>query len=89
LSVVWDELDPAWLDEAVATLRKRGLDPYFVLDAGEEALFRARFGQDPSNVLAALDWPPLAEVGSQVRVYAPGDRERYLKGAAKPTEYAP
>jgi hypothetical protein len=89
LSVVWDELDPAWLDEAVTTLRERGFDPYFVLEAGEEAPFRERFGQDPSSVLAALDWPPLAEVGSQVRIYAPGDRERYQKGAAKPTEYAP
>jgi len=89
LSIVWDELDPAWLDEAVSALRARGLEPYFVLDAGEEAPFRARFGQDPSSVLAALDWPPMAEVASQVRVYAPADRERYLRGDARPTEYAP
>jgi hypothetical protein len=35
-----------------------------------------------------LDWRPAAEVASQVRVYRPDDRERYLRGEQPPTEYA-
>jgi len=38
--------------------------------------------------MAKLDWPPAAEIAGQVRIYRPGDRERYLRGDAAPTEYA-
>jgi hypothetical protein len=86
-TLVWDGLDPLWLERAMGVLRERGLEPFFVLEAGEEAPFRARFGQDASSVLARLDWPPMAEVASQVHVYAPADRERSLQGQSRPTEY--
>jgi len=83
-TVVWDALDPASLDRAVAFARSRNLEPFFMLDSGEEAAFRARFrGSD----LARLDWPPRFEISPQVRIYEPGARERYLGGERVVTEY--
>jgi hypothetical protein len=51
----------------------------FVLDEAEPAVLRRRFGDAG---LAALDWPPRAEVGRPVatRVWIHDDRERYLAG---------
>jgi hypothetical protein len=83
-TLVWDVLDPAWLDRAVAFARARGLEPYILLDSGEEAAFRQRFaGSD----LARLDWPPLLEIAPQVRLYQPAARARYLAGETSATEY--
>jgi hypothetical protein len=84
-TLVWDGLDPGWLDEALAFLRERGLEPYLLFERWEEPLFRARFV--PSAV-ATLDWPPMAEVAGQVRVYSPRDRDRYLRGLDVATEFA-
>ena len=84
-TLVWDVLDPAWVDGVVEYVRTRGLEPFFLFERWEEPLFRERFASSP---LGALDWPPMAEVASQVRIYRPGDRERYLRGVQPPTEYA-
>jgi hypothetical protein len=84
-TLVWTALDPSWLGRAVAFARTRGYEPYFLLERWEEPLFRERFRGTPDG---ALDWPPAAEIGGQVRIYRPGDRDRYLKGTAAPTEYA-
>jgi hypothetical protein len=84
-TLVWDVLDPAWLDRAVADVRMRGYEPYLLFEAWEEPLFRQRFA---GSQTAALDWPPMAEIASQVRIYRPDDRARYLRGDAAPTEYA-
>ncbi len=84
-TLVWDALDPAWLDRAIAYSRTRGLEPYLLFERWEEPLFRQRF---TGSTLAALDWPPAAEIAGQVRIYRPDDRERYLKGESTPTEYA-
>ena len=84
-TLVWTALDPGWLDRAVTFTRLRGYEPYFLLERWEEPMFRERFQATPDG---ALDWPPAAEIGGQVRIYRPGDRERYLKGMAAPTEYA-
>lgn len=84
-TLVWDVLDPAWLDRAVAYTRTRGLEPYLVFERWEEPIFRQRFtGSD----IGKLDWPPAAEVAGQVRIYRPDDRARYLRGDATPTDYA-
>ena len=83
---MWDALDPAWLDRAIDDLRMRGFEPFLLFETWEESLFRRRFAASP---LGALDWPPAAEVASQVRIYRPEDRERYLRGVQPPTEYAP
>lgn len=85
-TLVWDQLDPAWLDRAIGWSRSRGFDPYLLLERAEEQGFRARFG---ASDLARLDWPPMAEIASQVRIYRPDDRQRYLQGDGAPTEYAP
>ena len=84
-TLVWDGLDPAWLDRAVLFARERGLVPFFLLESWEEPLFRKRFAGSP---LAALDWPPAAEVAGQVRIYRPEDRDRYARGLEVTTEYA-
>jgi hypothetical protein len=86
-TLVWDGLDPAWLDGAIAHLRMRGFEPFLLLEGGEEQAFRQRFAA--GSPLGALDWPPAAEVASRVRIYRPDDRERYLRGDQAPVEYAP
>jgi hypothetical protein len=84
-TLVWDMLDPTWLDSAIEYLRMRGLEPFLLLETGEEPSFRRRFVSSP---LGRLDWPPAAEVASRVRIYRPDDREKYFKGVHAPTEYA-
>ena len=84
-TLVWDVLDPAWLDRALVYLRGRGYEPYLMFEGSEESGFRRRFAGSP---IAALDWPPAAEIGGQVRIYRPDDRDRYRQGTAPPTEYA-
>jgi hypothetical protein len=84
-AVLWDSLDPTWLDRAVEWLTARGYEPYFLLERWEEPQFRQRFAaQSP---LGALDWPPAMEVERQVRLYRPADRQRYLNGETIPTRY--
>ncbi len=86
-AVMWDSLDPAWLDRAVQWLTDRGLKPYFLFERREEPEFRARFrGQSP---LGALDWPPRFDLNRQVRVYDPADRAVFLAGRTYPTENQP
>jgi 4-amino-4-deoxy-L-arabinose transferase-like glycosyltransferase len=83
-TVMWDSLDPAWLDRAVAWLEARGHAPYFLFERREEPLFRQRFRDH--SVFGGLDWPPRIDVARQVRVYQPGDRERFLGGERYPTD---
>jgi len=85
----FDHLDPHGLDAAVAFLDRTGNRPYFVLEAWEEAQFRNRFSR--SSGLGLLDWPPMAEVGSPVKVrfYDPRDRERFLAGERIMTVHDP
>ena len=85
-TMVWDGLDPASLDRAIAFVRAKGYEPYLLFERREEPDFRQRFA---GSAVARLDWPPMAEVASQVRIYRPDDRDRYLKGTLPPTEYVP
>jgi hypothetical protein len=86
-AVLWDSLDPAWLDRAVQWLVGRGLKPYLLFERREEPQFRDRFrAQSP---LGALDWPPRLDLNRQVRVYDPADRARFLAGETYPTEIQP
>jgi hypothetical protein len=83
-AVLWDSLDPAWLDRAVTWLGSQGLQPYLLIERREELDFRARFrGQSD---LGRLDWPPRFDVSRQVRIYDPADRARYLAGESYATE---
>lgn len=85
-TLVWDGLEPAWLDRALAYVRAKGYEPYLLFERREESDFRQRFA---GSAVARLDWPPMAEVASQVRIYRPDDRDRYLQGTLPPTEYVP
>ena len=82
--VMWDSLDPAWLDRAVAWLSSRGLQPYLLFERREEGEFRARFRGH--SELGALDWPPRLDLNRQVRIYDPADRAKYLAGQDYPTQ---
>ena len=82
--VMWDSLDPAWLDRALTWLRSQGQRPYFLFERREEPEFRARF-RGRSEV-GGLDWPPRFDLGRQVRIYDPADRARFLTGESYATE---
>jgi hypothetical protein len=85
-TLVWDGLERASLERAIAFLRAKGHEPYLLFERREEPDFRQRFS---GSAVARLDWPPMAEVASQVRIYRPEDRDRYLQGDLPPTEYVP
>jgi hypothetical protein len=85
-TLLWDGLDPAGLDRALLFVRAKGYDPYLLFERREEAEFRARFA---NSDVGRLDWPPMIEVSSQVRIYRPDDRVRYVQGTLSPTEYVP
>ena len=84
-TIVWDSLDPAWLDRAVSWLGERRRKPYILLESWEEPGFRARFGGRGGP--GELDWPPAYEIDRQVRVFDPAARSRYLAGEPVITEY--
>ena len=56
LTLRFDQLDPAWLDRAIAFLDANGRHPYIVLEGDERALFARRFA---GTVAGALDHRPL------------------------------
>ena len=85
-TLVWDSLDPAWLERAIAYLQTRGFQPVLLLETGEESQFRQRFA---SSATGRLDWPPAADIGSRLRLYRPGDRQTYLSGTRVPTTFVP
>jgi hypothetical protein len=84
-ALVWEALDPAWLDRALVWLAEHGRRPYILVESWEEPRFRARFG-DGSD-LGKLDWPPKYEIDRVVRIFDPGDRARYMRGDRVATEY--
>lgn len=81
--VMWDALDPAWLDRAIAWLRDNGRPPVIVLERWEEDGFRHRF---VGQTFGALDWPPRLDIDRRVQVYLPDDRDAYRRGDTVPTE---
>ncbi len=85
-AVLWDSLDPEWLDRTVAWLTAQGRTPYLLFERREEADFRARFRE--ASPLGALDWPPRFDIDRQVRIFDPADRARFLAGERYPTENA-
>ena len=85
-AILWDSMDPASLDLAVAWLSARGLEPYLVVEEWEEPIFRDRFAGH--SALADLDWPPRHRVPTGVRIFRASDRARYMTGETIPTEIA-
>jgi len=83
-ALLWDSLDPAWLDRALGWLSARGLHPVIVVEEWEEPRFRQRFAAQ--SQYGGLDWPPRFDIDHQVRIFDPEDRARYLAGDALHTE---
>lgn len=75
--LMWDALDPQWLDRAIDWLESRGRAPAIVLETWEEAGFRERF---TSQVYGALDWAPRFDIDRRVHVFVPADRAAFLRG---------
>jgi hypothetical protein len=58
LTLRWDLLDPAWLDQAVEELRRRQIPVYLLLEHHEVAQFKDRFKEQ--RTLERLTLPPIA-----------------------------
>jgi hypothetical protein len=84
-ALVWEGLDPAWLDRSLQWLGQHGYRPYVLVESWEEPIFRTRFGD--SSETGKLDWPPKYEVDRVVRIYDPQDRAAYHQGDRVHTEY--
>jgi hypothetical protein len=82
--VLWDALDPAWLDRAVAWLNEQRHPTYILVERREENEFRARFRNRAA--LGALDWPPRFDLNRQARVFDTADRARHVAGQVYATE---
>jgi hypothetical protein len=85
-TLTWDAIDPSGLDSIVRWLIQQERQPYVALEDGEEPAFRRRFA---TQVLGALDWPPMAEVHARVRVrvYDVTQRARYRRGEAMSVQH--
>jgi len=68
LTMRWDVLDPASLDRAVDTLRRRGVAAYALLESWEEADFRKRFGGQRSLGMLTAGAASISEDG-ELRLY--------------------
>jgi hypothetical protein len=84
-TLVWAEVDPASLDRALDYLRSRGHRPYLLFETWEEPAFRKRFSG--KSAIGKLEWPPIAEIDREVRIYDPADHEPFLGGATVRTDY--
>jgi hypothetical protein len=71
LTVRYDWIEPKSLESAIDDLRRRGYQPYFVLDEEEEEPFKARFAG--TSAVGAIDWPPIARLQRTptVNIYDP------------------
>ena len=84
-ALVWEGLEPSWLDPGLEWLIQHGRAPYIMVESWEEAGFRSRFGGH--SPVGSLDWPPKFEVDRVVRIYDPEDRAKYARGDRVMTEY--
>jgi hypothetical protein len=84
-ALVWEGLDPAWLDRGLDWLEKHSYRPYILVESWEEPGFRSRFGNQSD--FGKLDWPPKYEIDRVVRIYDPGDRAKYASGERVITQY--
>jgi hypothetical protein len=77
-TVVWTELSPGRLDEALEYLRARGHRPYLLFEVSEEGDFRKRF--EGKSAIGDLNWPPIADINHDVRIYDPANAATYRSG---------
>ncbi len=84
-ALLWDSIEPAAMDGALAWLTAQGREPYLLLERWEEPLFRERFRA--ASEVGDLDWPPRFDIDRQVRIFKPSDRVAYRRGEPVPTQY--
>ncbi len=82
--VLWDSLEPDWLDRAVSWLNDQGRPAYILVERREENDFRARFRN--RSTFGALDWPPRFDLNRQARIFDTRDRARHIRGDLYSTE---
>jgi hypothetical protein len=80
----WEAATAESLGAAMTALETSRRPVYIVLDAWEDAPFRARFAALPPG---GLDWPPILDAGTshRTRLWKLGDRERFLRGESLST----
>jgi hypothetical protein len=84
LTMLWNSIEPDWLDRSLAFLREQGYEPFLLFERSEEQEFRAKF--EGHSRLGGLDWPPIADINRQVRIYDPADLDRYKRGERVETD---
>lgn len=84
-TIIWDVLGPEWLDPAVDFLQSKGLHPYFLFEMTEDSQFKQRF--DGKSHWGGLDWPPMARMEPDVKLFDAADYERYRRGEKIETEF--
>lgn len=87
----FDELDPAWLDRAIAWLNARGRHPYLLLEEWEAPIFDARFRG--ASALADLSFQPIvawesSRVRGAVWLYDPLKRDAITASPPLDIEHA-
>jgi hypothetical protein len=82
--VLWDSLDPDWLDRAVSWLNDQGRPTFILVERREENEFRARFRG--RSMAGGLDWPPRFDLNRQARIFDTADRARHRDGQTYATE---
>ncbi len=81
MTIRFDQMDPEWLDQAVAWLDARGVRAYAVLDESERAYFERRFAGQRSAALG----PPIVVWGGRPSTYL-YDLSRPPASTAMPVE---
>jgi hypothetical protein len=77
-TLVWAEVESSSLDRALEYLRSRNLRPFLLFENWEEPDFRRRFGGKTAT--GRLEWPPMAEIDRQIRIYDPAQYAPFIRG---------
>jgi hypothetical protein len=83
-TLVWADLDSSSLERALDYLRSRNLRPFLLFESWEEPEFRRRFGG--KSATGRLEWPPMAEIDRQIRIYDPAQYAPFMRGESVRTE---
>ena len=84
-TVVWADVDPSSLDRALEYLRSRNHHPFLLFERWEEPAFRRRFGG--TSAIGRLEWPPIADIDRDIRIYDPADYAPFMRGGSVRTEW--
>jgi hypothetical protein len=83
-TLVWADLDSSSLERALEYLRSRDLRPFLLFESWEEQDFRRRFGA--KSATGRLEWPPMADIDRQIRIYDPAQYAPFIRGESVRTD---